>query len=261
VGAPGRLGGFPDATSTARRHDREAGMAVAGLVGSAAEKERCVQRYVVMGPQGCGKGTQASMLAAELGVPHVGTGDLFRRAAAAGDELGRRVGPLMLAGALVPDDLTIALVEARLADADCRPGFVLDGFPRNRAQASFLLDRWRPETVVLIEVPDEVVVARVLARRHCADCGRDHNLLLLGQPAARCGACGGPLTRRPDDTPAAVRRRLADYHRETAPALDLFRERGLLITVDGARDPASVGAAIRAALARSTPAATGSGRA
>jgi adenylate kinase len=207
-----------------------------------------VHRYIVMGPPGCGKGTQASALAARLGVPHVSSGDLFRRAAAAGDGVGRRAGPLMTAGALVPDDLTIALVEARLAARDCRSGFVLDGFPRTHAQASFLLDRGRPDAVLLFDVPDEVVVARLMARRHCADCGRDHNLL-LGRPAIQCRACGGRLTQRSDDTPEAVRRRLADYHRQTAPLLALFRQRGLLVAIDGARDPDAVGAAARAAIA------------
>jgi adenylate kinase len=212
-----------------------------------------MHRYVVMGPQGCGKGTQAAALAAELGVPHVSTGELFRRVASAGGEQDRRVAAVMAAGALVPDDRTIALVEARLAARDCRRGFVLDGFPRNLAQTTNLLERHPPDAVVLIEVPDRVSFDRVLARRHCGDCGRDHNLLLrrLRRPG-RCDACDGRLVRRDDDTPEAVRRRLADYHRRTAPVLDLFRQRRLLVAVDGTPAPAAVAAAIRTALGLTT---------
>ena len=168
---------------------------------------------LLFGPQGSGKGTQAKRIAAEHGIPHVSTGDMFRAAIAKRTPLGAKVEPILAAGDLVPDDLTVGLIRERLAESDAAPGFVLDGFPRNMAQAealdALLAELGRPLTAVLeLLVPDEVCVERMLKR------------------AAEEG--------RADDTPEGIARRLEIYHRETAPLSEHYRVDGKLVEVDGA---------------------------
>ena len=167
---------------------------------------------LLFGPQGSGKGTQARRIAAEHGIPHVSTGDIFRAAIAKRTPLGVKVEPILAAGDLVPDDLTVGLIRERLADPDAAPGFVLDGFPRNLAQAealdSLLDELGRPLTAALeLLVPEEVCVDRMLKR------------------AAEEG--------RADDTPEGIARRLEIYHTETAPLSEHYRKLGKLVEVDG----------------------------
>jgi adenylate kinase len=205
---------------------------------------------VIMGVQGCGKGTQAKLLAAEQDLAHVAVGDIFRHHLQSGTMLGRRVREFVDAGKLVPDDLVNEIVAMRLADDDCRRGVILDGYPRTRAQAAQLLARFAVSAVILIEVPDAAVVERVLARRLCRDCGRDTNLIYRPpRVAGRCDDCGGELIARADDNEAALRARLADYHAQTEPVLALFAREALILRVDGRQAVEAVQAAIRAELA------------
>jgi adenylate kinase len=182
---------------------------------------------LILGPQGSGKGTQAKRVAAEYGVAHVSSGDLFRAAIAAGTPLGRQVEPILASGALVPDELTIGLIRERLAQADARDGFILDGFPRTLPQAEaldgLLGALGRPLSVVLeLQVPDEVCVERMLKR------------------AAEEG--------RPDDTPEAIRRRLEIYHRDTAPLVDHYLATGKVVGIHGEGSVDQVYAEIQDAL-------------
>jgi adenylate kinase len=191
-----------------------------------------VHKYIIMGPQGSGKGTQAKLLAEGFDLVHISVGDLFRWHAQNHTKLGARV--KRLAGELVPDAVVEELVEARLDQHDWNYGFILDGFPRDLPQAEFFLENYDADAVILLDVPDRVVLDRALNRRLCTACGRDYNR--LGHRPARdetCDACGGRLAARPDDTPEVLRQRLKDYHGQTEPVLDLFRRRGLLVTVDG----------------------------
>lgn len=197
---------------------------------------------ILMGAQGAGKGTQAVRLAPLLNLVHVSTGDLFRSAIAGGTELGRLAKGYLDRGELVPDDVTLGIVEARLqeiAAAGVARGALFDGFPRTRAQAEGLdemLARRGEQiaAVVEIRVPLEVLVKRLAGRRVCPKCGATYHVEL--DPPRRpgvCDRCGTPLIQRSDDTPEAIRRRLDLYFEQTAPLLDYYRARGILRQVDG----------------------------
>lgn len=194
---------------------------------------------ILMGPPGAGKGTQASRLAERLHVPAISTGEMLRDEVKRGSELGREAKGYMDRGALVPDALIIAIIEARLQRDDCTRGFILDGFPRTVAQAE-ALDRalhhfgWSLHRVGSLNVPTEEVVRRLSGRRTCRDCGAPYHVVL--EPPRRndtCDACGGTLHQREDDHEAVIAARLEVYARDTAPLLDYYRRRGLLAEVDG----------------------------
>jgi adenylate kinase len=208
-----------------------------------------VRKYILMGAQGSGKGTLATRLAADFDLIHISVGDIFRWNIQHHTKLGARVKRLVATGELVPDDVVDQVVRARLELHDWNYGFILDGFPRNRAQAEFFLESYDVDAVILIEVSDEVVFQRALARRICAGCGLDYNLI-QHRPKVEgvCDVCGGKLVAREDDNPAALRERLADYHEKTRPVFDLFRHKGLLVKVDGTRPPEAVQAAVRGQL-------------
>jgi adenylate kinase len=192
-------------------------------------------RLAVLGRQGAGKGTQCSLLAARMGVPHLSTGDLFRDEVAAGTPLGRRVAGCLEAGALVPDDLVLEVVTPALAASD---GYLLDGFPRTLAQGQALfevLGAGAADLAVEIDVPRAVVEQRLEARRICDDCGTITSLV-DGAPASPCDDCGGELVRRGDDTPEAIARRLDLYDEQALPLLTWFDSQGLLASVDGVGD-------------------------
>ncbi len=169
---------------------------------------------LVLGPQGAGKGTQAKRISSEYGIPHISTGDMFRAAIAAGTELGKRVEPLLASGTLVPDDVTIALIRERLSGDDATGGFVLDGFPRNLAQAE-ALDEMLGEigrgldAILFFDVPDAVGMERALGRAR--------------------------LENRADDTAEVIAARLATYHDETEPIVEHYRATGKLVPVHAAR--------------------------
>jgi adenylate kinase len=195
-------------------------------------------KVIFIGPPGSGKGTQAKRLAARHTIPHISTGDMLREAIADGTELGRKAAPIMASGALVSDDLMIGIIRDRLAKADARKGFVLDGFPRTVVQAEKLdaivgngTDRLR---VLQLLVPDEAIVRRIALRRSCPQCGAIYHL--ENQPPANDNLCdrdGAELIARPDDTEAAVRKRLEAFHRQTMPVATFYKTKRWLREVDG----------------------------
>jgi adenylate kinase len=200
-----------------------------------------MHKYIIMGVQGSGKGTQARLLQQELDLAHISVGDIFRWNIQSHTKLGARVKRLVAGGKLVPDEVVEEVIRARLEQHDWNYGFILDGFPRNRAQAEFYLESYDLDAVILIEVPDEVVLERILARRLCSKCGLDYNLI-HHRPATAdvCDVCGGSLVARPDDNPEAIGARLDDYHAATEPTLELFRKKGVIVRVDGTRPPREV---------------------
>lgn len=215
--------------------------------------------YVIMvGPQGAGKGTQAAAVAPELGLEHVATGDLFRAILNSESELGDEVRHYYDQGALVPDDLTIrvlfAHIDQLLGNEPDLQGVLLDGFPRNRAQAealdSALAERGESITaVILIDVPYDVLMQRLTGRLICSECGATYHRE-FNPPASEgvCDVCGGTLYQRSDDTPEAVAKRLEIYYEQTQPILDHYRQKGLLVEIDGNREIDRVTGDILAAL-------------
>jgi adenylate kinase len=208
-----------------------------------------MRKYIVMGVQGSGKGTQAKLLAEALDLEHISVGDIFRWNVEHHTKLGAQVRRIVAAGELVPDDVVGAVVRRRLDEHDWNYGFIIDGFPRNQPQARFFLESYDIDAVILLDVPDRVVEERILSRRLCSRCGLDYNLI-SHRPAAPdvCDVCGGSLVSRPDDTPESVRARLRDYHAKTEPILDLFRAKEFVVEVDATRPAPEVQAAIRAHL-------------
>jgi adenylate kinase len=182
---------------------------------------------LVLGPQGAGKGTQAQRIAADFGIPHISTGDMFRAAIDAQTPLGRRVQPILASGELVPDALTVELIGDRLSAPDAAEGFILDGFPRNLEQATALdellesLDR-RLDAVLFFDLSDDVAMERLLKR--------------------------ASLENRADDTPEVIQRRLAIYHRETKPVIEHYRVKGLLVPLNAAQEIPAVWAETQSAL-------------
>ena len=195
-----------------------------------------MHKYIIMGVQGCGKGTQARLLKEAFDLVHISVGDMFRWHIQSHTKLGARIKRIMAEGQLVPDDVVEDVVKQRLEQHDWNYGFVLDGFPRNGRQAAFFLESYDIDAVLLIEVPDAVVQERILNRRLCPKCGLDYNLIFHRPAVANtCDVCGAALIARPDDTPDAVRARLQDYHAKTQPILELFRRKELVVVVDGTR--------------------------
>ncbi len=205
-----------------------------------------MRKYVIMGVQGSGKGTQAIMLARDLDLVHISVGDIFRWQIQHHTKLGAQVRRTMAAGELVSDELVGSVVRDRLEQHDWNYGFVVDGFPRNRAQAEFFLESYDIDGVIHLDLPDEEVRRRVLARRLCSRCGLDYNLI-AHRPAREdfCDVCGGELIRREDDTEEGLVTRLRDYHAKTDPVLDLFRRKEFVFTVDARPDKATVQQSIR----------------
>jgi len=208
-----------------------------------------MQKYVIMGVQGSGKGTQGAMLARDFDLTQIAVGDIFRWHVQNHTKLGAQVRRTMAEGRLVDDDMVEAVVRQRLVDHDWNYGFVVDGFPRNARQAEFFLDSYDIDGVIYLDLPDEEVRRRVLARRLCSNCGMDYNLIALTPKVRnRCDVCGGHLVRREDDTEAALANRLRDYHSKTNPVLELFRRKEFVVTVDARPDKATVQKDIRVQL-------------
>jgi adenylate kinase len=205
-----------------------------------------VHKYVIMGPQGSGKGTQAKLLCRDYDLVHISVGDIFRWHAGHKTKLGAKVQRYVKSGRLVPDELVDDVVKERLDIHDWRYGFVLDGFPRNAAQAEFFLENYDIDAVVVLELPEEAAIARMQSRRLCSGCGLDYNLLQLRPRVPEvCDNCGGRLLARADDTPEAIRTRLRDYREKTQPILDLLQEKGVIVRVDATPPPDVVQAEMR----------------
>jgi adenylate kinase len=195
-------------------------------------------RLVLVGPPGAGKGTQAEFIAEHFSIPKISTGDIFRANVSGGTDLGRLAKKYMDAGDLVPDEVTNAMVRDRLAQPDATDGFLLDGFPRNVAQADelnrILAELGAPLSVVLdLDVDFDEVVKRLSGRRVCKQCGHVwHVEFDPPKVAGICDKCGGELYQRDDDHPDTVRHRLEVYHQQTEPLIDFYRGAGKLVAID-----------------------------
>lgn len=196
-------------------------------------------RLLIMGPPGAGKGTQAEILTKKLGIPHISTGDMFRKAIKEGTEMGKKAKEYMDQGQLVPDEVTIGIVKERLAEEDCKQGFLLDGFPRNVAQAEALKEilgelGYSLDKVINLQVPFAKIVSRLTGRRVCQGCGATYHVENNPpQKAGQCDKCGGQLIQRADDTEETVKSRLEVYEKQTAPVVAYYEKENLLCHING----------------------------
>ena len=203
-------------------------------------------KILIFGPQGSGKGTQAEMLSQALGIPHISPGAMYRQIQQENSEFSRLVADYLNQGELMPDHYTNQLVQKRLASPDCARGFILDGYPRNRAQADALNAHTAIDYIIELQLPDEIGVERIAGRRVCPN---GHTYHLTYSPPQRKGGCdqdGLPLKQREDETEEGIQQRLAIYHTETEPLIELYRSRGVpVIEVDGRPTIEEVGNIIR----------------
>lgn len=195
-------------------------------------------KLIFIGPPGSGKGTQAKRLASAHRIPHISTGDMLREAIAEGTELGRKAAPVVASGGLVSDELMVGIIRDRLAKADAKSGFILDGYPRTVVQAekleSLVGNGSGCVRVVQLLVPDDVIVKRIALRRSCPACGAIYHLETA--PPAKdniCDSCSTELVARPDDNEQAVRKRLEAFHRQTIPVATFYKAKSVLREVDG----------------------------
>jgi len=196
-------------------------------------------RLVLLGAPGAGKGTQAKKLIEMVGIPQISTGDLLRAAVSEGTELGLKAKSYMDKGELVPDSVVLGMMKERLQDDDCKNGFILDGFPRNTAQAealdTMLKELGMPlDSALSVEVPLEDLMKRLTGRRTCKECGQMYNIH-FSAPATddKCDKCSGDLYQRDDDQEATIQKRLEVYTQQTAPLIDYYSGKGILKTVSG----------------------------
>lgn len=211
-------------------------------------------KIIMLGAPGAGKGTQAKMIAAKYGVPHVSTGDIFRANIKNGTQLGMEAKQYMDKGLLVPDELTVRILLDRVAQEDCKNGYVLDGFPRTIPQAE-VLDNALTELgdkidyAINVDVPDENIIRRMSGRRACLNCGATYHVEHIPpKKEGVCDACGSALVLRDDDKAETVKNRLDVYHRQTQPLIDFYTKKGVLKAVDGTLPMDDVFAAITAIL-------------
>lgn len=196
-------------------------------------------RIILLGPPGSGKGTRANILIEMYHIPHITTGDILRNAVAKETDVGKFAKSYMDRGELVPDDVVTRIVEGRLAQPDCKNGFILDGYPRNPAQVESLDRILRSlgmslDCVLNIVIDDEELIRRLTTRRICSSCGAIYNL--LNKPPKKdevCDVCGGKVIQRDDDKEEVIRRRLGVYKKQTEPILELYRKRGIVRNVRG----------------------------
>ena len=199
-------------------------------------------KIVMLGAPGAGKGTQAKMIAAKYQIPHISTGDIFRANIKNGTELGKKAKSYMDQGLLVPDELTVDLVIDRLAQDDCKNGYILDGFPRTIPQAEALYAALaklgeKMDYAIDVDVPDENIVSRMSGRRACTGCGATYHIVYNPSKKGECcEVCGEKLILRDDDKPETVQKRLNVYHEQTQPLIDYYTKQSILRTVDGTQD-------------------------
>ena len=211
-------------------------------------------KIIMLGAPGAGKGTQAKMIADKYGVPHISTGDIFRANIKNGTELGLEAKKYMDQGLLVPDELTVRILLDRVAQDDCKNGYVLDGFPRTIPQAEVLDSELTKlgdhiDYAINVDVPDENIVKRMSGRRACLTCGATYHIEHVPpKKEGICDVCGSELVLRDDDKPETVKNRLNVYHEQTQPLIDFYTEKGVLKTVDGTVPMEEVFAAITAIL-------------
>jgi adenylate kinase len=209
---------------------------------------------ILLGPPGAGKGTQAKMLVDKYGIPQISTGDILRANLKAQTELGLEAKKYMDAGKLVPDEVVIGIINNRIKEADCKKGYMLDGFPRTVAQAQ-ALDKILTEQgsgidhVVSIDVPNSELMGRLTGRRTCRKCGQGYHVL-FDPPKAEgvCGKCGGELYQRDDDNETTVGNRLKVYADQTQPLIDYYKNKGLLRSIDGVGEISAIFGRVTAVL-------------
>ncbi len=196
-------------------------------------------KIIMLGAPGAGKGTQAKMIADKYSVPHISTGDIFRANIKNGTELGKKAKEFMDKGQLVPDELTVEILLDRVAQDDCKNGYVLDGFPRTIPQAD-VLDKEltklgdKVDYAINVDVPDENIIRRMSGRRACLKCGATYHIVSIPTKVEGiCDVCGEPVVQRDDDKPETVQKRLTVYHEQTQPLIDYYKGKGILKSVDG----------------------------
>lgn len=211
-------------------------------------------KIIMLGAPGAGKGTQAKMIAEKYNVPHISTGDIFRANIKNGTELGMEAKKYMDQGLLVPDELTVKILLDRVAQDDCKNGYVLDGFPRTIPQAQ-VLDKALSEIndkidyAINVDVPDENIIRRMGGRRACLSCGATYHIEHIPpKKEGICDTCGKELVLRDDDKPETVGNRLDVYHKQTQPLIEFYSAKGILKTVDGTVDMKDVFSAIESIL-------------
>ncbi len=202
---------------------------------------------IFLGPPGAGKGTHAQRLMNEMSIPQISTGDMLRAAMKAGTEMGLAAKRYIEAGELVPDEVVIGIVKERLNEADCRNGYILDGFPRTVAQAEALSQFARIDVALNLSLADDIIVSRLSGRRVCLKCGATYHVSQLNG-REDCAACGEKLVQRKDDSPETIQNRLAVYAAQTAPLIAYYAGKGLLKTVECTGTIEENHAAVRKAL-------------
>ncbi|MCR4961291.1 MAG: adenylate kinase [Lachnospiraceae bacterium] len=196
-------------------------------------------KIIMLGAPGAGKGTQAEMISEKYGLPHISTGDIFRANIKNGTELGKEAKKYMDQGQLVPDELTVKILLDRVAQADCKNGYVLDGFPRTIPQAEVLdaeLTKLgdKVDFAINVDVPDDNIINRMSGRRACVSCGATYHVVFNPTKVEGvCDKCGANLILRDDDKPETVKNRLDVYHKQTQPLIDFYSKKGILKEVDG----------------------------
>jgi adenylate kinase len=207
-------------------------------------------KLIFLGPPGAGKGTLATLVSKEKGIPQISTGDMFREAIKKETELGRKVKAILASGELVPDEVTVDLVKERLSQADAKKGFILDGFPRTIPQAEALEKFQKLDAVVNFAIGDELVVKRLSGREICKSCGAIYHVTNMpSKVKGVCDKCGGPLYTRPDDTLESITNRLDVYRKQTEPLIAFYRSRKLLKDIDSSKSPEDTHRQITEALA------------
>ena len=199
-------------------------------------------KIIMLGAPGAGKGTQAKMIAEKFNIPHISTGDIFRANIKNGTELGKKAKEFMDKGQLVPDELTVEILLDRVANDDCKNGYVLDGFPRTIPQAD-VLDKEltklgdKVDFAINVDVPDENIVRRMSGRRACLKCGATYHIEHIPpKKEGICDTCGSELVQRDDDKPETVQNRLKVYHEQTQPLIEYYDKKNILKNVDGTKD-------------------------